>query len=267
MYFDNFRALVPSLQVLEVSTDFQFVGTRPVRENFRKQLSYSAFRFENKPASDLHEFSNVRQEGCSTVTLVKADRSEEVYQVKSSSETSLVAASADGNQISYTWLSPRQVRISKIYEAFDLPCGNDKKPHLVEYTRVLDWTQQPLAPLDAGSSPLAPKREYLALVADAVGRSVSDFYTTAPALDGTSQGVIDAAKLTELTELPPRPEIITCTGLPGPSPSPIPPEEGSPSSPGEEEGPRDGDSGTPEAPEAPDSPDDAGETSPPTPLV
>lgn len=209
-YFQGVRAMDPSMPVLEVTTNLEAKSKYAVRENFRRLLAYGSAHAEAKRLGELPDFQNISQDACSSLTVSAPDGATQKLGIVSSSKESLKAEDEDGLGFEYTWLSPTRMRITQRYWTFDLPCGTDT-PITVVHTKELDWSGS--APDSVAIDPSVVKN-----VAETIGADPSDA--------ASGDGKISVARLKEMLNRDPRPELLTCNGqiapAPGPAPAPTP---------------------------------------------
>jgi hypothetical protein len=230
-YFDGIRGMDPNLTVFELSTDFEIGSRSSVRREFRQLMAYATFRLGSKPLRQFYEFQSLSQDSCETLTFLAADGTEDVFEVKSASRESLYAVHEDGRSLHYVWLGPQRMKIDLRYHAYDLPCGRPD-PVLLRHGRILDWSGVSPSLIGEDDSPFRIEREYLALVADAVGQRTEDLYEPGP----SGIPLVSAAKVREMITQPPRDGVLACSGsAPEPSPSTPEPYPG-PEDPGPAEG-------------------------------
>jgi hypothetical protein len=209
-YFQGVRAMDPSMPVMEVTTSLETKSKYAVRENYKRLLAYGSAHAEAKPLAELQDFQNVSQDACSSLTVNAPDGATETLPIVNSSKESLRAENDDGLGFEYTWLSPTRMRVTHRYRAYDLPCGTDT-PIIVVHTKELDWS---------GSAPDAVE------IDSSVVRNVAETVGADPSEAAAGDGKTSVARLKELLNRDPRPELLTCNGQaappPGPAPAPAP---------------------------------------------
>ena len=230
-YFQRVRAMDQGMPVVQATTRLETKSKYAVREIFRRQLAYGIGRetvLEAKPLSNLPDFQNVSQEACSKLTISDPDGQTRDLKVVSHSKESIKAEDEKGLGFEYTWLSPYSMRVTHTYHAYDLPCGSRDTPITVEHTKILDWS-------GAAPDTVEMDASFVNGIAEFVGGDAAVAYTDAGGLKKVSLN-----QLRTLLNMDPRPEMLTCSGLPAPStpaPAPTPDPQPAPDAPNESNNP------------------------------
>lgn len=252
---DAVEAIERSAAMYAIPVKLEVTGKSGVRSNFQKLLALNVLSIQEGRLSNFHAFEPASQDQCNTVTLTKTDGTQKEFKISTQDENSqLHATSEDGEAIRYELLAPRRVKVTSRYITHDLPCDSEKNNIFVSLTKVIDWSDGGVpASIDTTDDQLAIDSAFLSLAADAAGFPEADLYSIS---EGDVEGetvprrVIQVPKVRELSQMAPRPEIVTCDGVvnpdpepePDPQPEPLPDEDGdgqpdNPSGPGGPEDP------------------------------
>lgn len=245
-----YRELSPSLSLFEVTTKFKMSGSQAIRDEFRLLTAFGTFKFESRQGFERVDMYGLSQDGCRTISVARADGTQELMRITEAAPEFVTAESQEGNRRTYRWLGPQRVEVSTRYKAYDMPCT--ERHSYVELTQVLDWGQG-IPDIVDQRSPLYVDDAYVSLLANATGRNAADFYREVPGEgDRAAQRVQLTPKLIELAQGSVRQELISCNGAAPPEPpSPEdPPEDGENPAPPPAPGPEE-----PFDPERPRSPD------------
>lgn len=221
--------------VLIVPTSISFDSANAIRDNFRKLVSYGQLVIAQHPFSDVQALPPVSQDGCATFTVTGTDGVAKVFTIKNSAADLLSGEAEDGEVLEYKWISRKSIQTKRKYLAYDAPCSASEKPIFVTITKALDWSVTAIpASIPESGTLLSIERNILSWAAQAVGDDPAALYITAA--DGSN--VLDVGKVMEMTQKPPRPEVVSCTGAIEPTPTPTPTPEPTP---GPDEPPHEGD--------------------------
>lgn len=224
-YFQGVRAMDQGMQVVQTTTKLEARSKYAIRDNFLRQLAYGIGRetvLEPKTLAQLPDFQNVNQEACSKLTITDPDGQTRDLNIVAHTRESLRAEDDKGLGFEYTWLSPQRMKVTQVYQAYDLPCGSSDKPLTVAHTKILDWS---------GSAPdmVEMDSSFVTEIAEFVGADANSVYTDAGGLR-----LVSLNQLRGMLAMDPRPEMLTCSGLPAPAtptpapqPTPEQPNEGS----------------------------------------
>lgn len=215
--YEGLRSISPNQPVVVVPTSIGFEGN--VRENFRRLVSFGQLEVGNQSFSKIQGLPTVTQEGCTSFTVAGSDSSQKVFQIQPTARESVRGVAEDGEELEYTWVSPRSLIMKRRYIAYDVPCGSSDKPVFVTITRTLDWSTGELpASLPATGSSMSISADFLGWAAQTVGGDPESLYTAGAGGDRT----LDVSRLREMMQRPPLPAVVSCTGVAEPAPAPSP---------------------------------------------
>ncbi len=234
-------AIAPSASMFSIPVRLEISGKQHVRENFQRLLALNLLSINEGQLSSFEALESSTQDQCNSLMVTKSDGvAKEFKIIPQDGGNRLFASASDGEALQYELLAPRRVRITRKYITHDVPCGSEKNNVFVSVSRVIDWSGS-TAPetIDTGDDQLAIESRFLALASEASGFNESDLYSTSDGGELGSRRVIQVSKVRELSQMAPRPEIVTCDGAAPPAPEPEPdPEEGEqPDNPENPEGP------------------------------
>lgn len=235
------EAIAPNTAMYSLPVRLEISGKQHVRENFQRMLALNLLSVQEGQLSSFEALESSTQDQCNTLLVTKTDGVPKEFKiVPQEGGNRLFASAADGEALQYELLAPRRVRITRKYITHDVPCGSEKNNIFVSVSRVIDWSGSS-APeiIDTADEQLAIDSRFLSLASEASGFNESDLYSSSEGGELGSRRVIQVSKVRELSQMAPRPEIVTCDGAAPPAPEPEPdPEEGEqPENPDNPEGP------------------------------
>jgi len=209
LYASAMKSLNLTLPVWIVSTELDFDSKNFLRQKFKALLAYSNFQFENKSISDILELFSYQQIACDGLIYKAPNGIEENFKIIKSSRKMITAESSLGERIEFEWLSPQIIKIKTRQITFDFPCTSHEA--YIENTKIINWESPP-------TEYLTPKgffwvnKNYLQLIADAVGATLEDFYQMKESDDVSSerQKVLVLSKIKEIVQLPVQQNLLSC---------------------------------------------------------
>lgn len=233
-------AIAPSSSMFSVPVRLEISSKQHVRENFQRLLALNLLNIHEGHLSSFEALENSAQDGCTTLSITKTDGVAKDFKIiPQEGGNRLFASAEDGEAIQYELLAPKRVRLTRKYITHDVPCGSEKNNVFVSSSRVIDWSGGPVPEvIDTADEQLAIDSRFLSLASEASGFNEAELYTSAEEGELSSRRLINISKVREMSQMAPRPEIVTCTGVaPPPEPTPDPEEGEQPENPEDPEGP------------------------------
>lgn len=247
-------AIAPHISMYAIPTQLEITGKQHVRENFQRLLALNLLSIQEGQLSSFEALETSSQDQCNYLALSRTDGVPKVFKIlPQEGGNRLVATAEDGEGLQYELLTPRRVRLTRKYITHDLPCGSEKNDVFVSVTRLIDWSGSPVPEaIDTADEQLMIDSRFLSLASQAAGFNEVDLYSTASGGELSSQRVIQVSKVRELSQMAPKPEIVTCDGVVNPEPEPEPDPQPEPL-------PDEGEGGQPDSPAAPGGPEEPNE--------
>jgi hypothetical protein len=207
-YFEKIRTFPPAISARKLTKDLRFrvTGASLPRNAYLRAVAGN-FRFNDTEMSQLPDFPQFTQEGCSQIKF-NPEGYNLIYKIISAKKDSITFENEWDGQTTVTWKSPSSLELTTTSMVYDNLCNSASRGQLTVVEKI-SWGDAGI--FRSGLSIEEIDLEFLSIVSQAKGVSVNSLYQISSNLESVDgERVLSVERLKELQSKPTRVELDQC---------------------------------------------------------